>query len=332
VKRLAALCLALTVGLSASSIAAQQLEIRFFDVGQGDAALVREGGKTVLIDAGPSAAIASYLRSFRIDTIDLLVASHNHSDHIGGMTTVLNSAVVRFYLDNGLPHTTGTYQQTMRAVQASGAQYVQATDRAITLDSAVLHVLAPPPGVQDQNNGSVGILIEYGEFRALLTGDSEQEELGYWLGSGAIPEVNVLKAAHHGSPNGTSGEWIAATHPQITVISVGRGNSYRHPSAAVISEWAQAGARVYRTDRDGSVLVLANDDGSFVVTTANADPKGVVQFHPYARDTAAAEAPRPVTSPSCCRVCSTGKPCGNSCISRDKQCHQPPGCACGAKP
>src|SRR5258708_36341381 len=144
-KRIALLCLAFAVALTARPIAAQQLEIRFLDVSQGDAALVREGGKTVLIDAGPSPAIASYLRSFRIDTVDLLIASHNHSDHIGGMTTVLNAAVVRFYLDNGLPHTTSTYQQTMRAVQASGAQYLQATDRAITLGSAVVHVLAPPP-------------------------------------------------------------------------------------------------------------------------------------------------------------------------------------------
>jgi beta-lactamase superfamily II metal-dependent hydrolase len=247
------------------------------------------------------------------------------------MTTVLHSAVVRFYMDNGLRHTTATYRQTIAAVQSSGAQYLQATDRSITLGTAVVHVLAPPAG-EEQNNGSVGILIEYGEFHALLTGDSEHEELAYWLSTDAIPGVNVLKVAHHGSPNGTGAEWIAATHPQVAVISVGRANSYGHPSAAVISAWQQAGARVYRTDRDGSVLILANEDGSFVVTTANADPKGVAQFRPYAYDTAAAPVARPVVSPSCCRVCTTGKPCGNACISRDKQCHRPAGCACGAKP
>jgi competence protein ComEC len=79
--------LVFSLWLLAGPLAAQQLEIRFLDVGQGDATLIREGGKTVLIDAGGSASIATYLRSFGIDTIDLLVASHNHSDHIGGMTT-----------------------------------------------------------------------------------------------------------------------------------------------------------------------------------------------------------------------------------------------------
>ena len=287
--------LVLALCVVAAPLSAQQLEIRFLDVGQGDAALIREGGKTVLIDAGPSARIESYLREFGVDTIALVVASHNHSDHIGGMTTVLSSAVVRFYLDNGIPHTTATYQRTIRAVRASGAQYLAPTARSITLGTAVVRVL-PPASSGDQNNGSVGIVIEYGQFRALLTGDSEREELTAWLDAGDIPCVNVVKVAHHGSHNGTTADWISTTRPQIAVISVGRGNSYGHPAGAAVTAWQQAGARVYRTDRDRSVLVLANDDGSFVVTTANVDPRGVVQFHPFTQDTVAAAVARPVQS------------------------------------
>src|SRR5205823_6360762 len=158
-KRVALLCLALAVALTARPISAQQLEIRFLDVGQGDAALIRSGTKTLLIDAGGSAGVVSYLRAFHIDTIDLVIASHNHA--------------------------------------------------------------------------SVGALIEYGEFHALFTGDSELHEFDYWLSNGAIPRVHVVKVAHHGSPNGTSAAWIEATHPQVAVISVGAGNSYGHPSAAV---------------------------------------------------------------------------------------------------
>ena len=319
--------------LLAAPLCAQQLEIRFLDVGQGDAALIRQAGKTILIDAGSSASIAPYLHAFHVDTIDLLIASHNHSDHIGGMLTVFASSAVRAYLDNGVSHTTATYQQTIRAARASGAQYLQATDRTITLGAVAIRVLAPPPA-QDQNNSSVGILIQFGEFRGLWTGDSEQEELSYWLDGGALPRVNVLKVAHHGSANGTSPTWIAATRPQVAVISVGQGNSYGHPSAGVISQWDQAGARVYRTDRDGSVLVIANDDGSFVVSTSQAEPTGVVQFQPFTSDSSAGAVAPPVRVmlPACCRTCTTGKACGNSCISRDKQCHQPRGCACDAKP
>ncbi|PYP18973.1 MAG: hypothetical protein DMD54_04085 [Gemmatimonadetes bacterium] len=311
----------------------QGAHVGFLNVGQGDAAIIQEGGRTAVIDAGPS-GIGAYLKSLHVDTIDLIVASHPHADHIGGMPELLRSHVVRFYLDNGVPYTTGIYRQTLDAVRASGAQYLNATNRTITLGAAQLHVLAPPPNTTI-NNGSVGILIEYGQFRALLTGDSEQEELRYWLTEGAIPRVSVLKVAHHGSPNGTNTSWIAATRPQAAVVSVGAGNSYGHPSPTVIAEWENAGARVYRTDRDGTVFVVANDDGSFVITTDRADPTGIVRFQPFVQDSAVS----PITPveatpppPTCCRVCTKGKACGNSCIARDLQCHQPAGCACNAKP
>ncbi len=142
------LSLALVV-LLALPLPAQQLELRFLDVGQGDAILVREGGKTALIDAGSGAGILTQLRALGVDTIDLLVASHNHSDHIGGMTAVLGGTVVRFYLDNGVSHTTATYQRTIQAVTASGAQYLRPTARTITLGNARLRVLPPPPNIDD---------------------------------------------------------------------------------------------------------------------------------------------------------------------------------------
>jgi beta-lactamase superfamily II metal-dependent hydrolase len=305
-----------------AGLTVQQLEIHFLNVGQGDAAIVQEGGRTAVIDAGPTTGIGAYLQSLHIDTIDLVVASHPHADHIGGMTALLQSTPVRFYLDNGVPYTTSIYRQTLAAVRASGAQYLNAP--------------APDSTI---NNGSVGILIEYGQFRALFTGDSELEELAYWLKSGRVPCVNVVKVAHHGSMNGTSPQWIAATRPQVAVIWVGAGNTYGHPSPLVINEWQSAGARVFRTDRDGTVVVVANEDGTFVVTTDNAQGN-VVRITPYAEEPVA----KPVTSsPSpdgrggqgvrtCCRVCTTGKACGNSCISRDRQCHQAAGCACNAKP
>jgi len=323
--------LGLILALLSSPLATQQLEIHFLNVGQGDAAIVQEGDHTAIIDAGPS-GISAFLTTLHIDTIDLVIASHPHADHIGGMPELLQSHVVRFYLDNGIPHTTGIYRRTLDAVRASGAQYLNATSRTITLGAAQLHVIAPPPNTTI-NNGSVAILIEYGQFRALFTGDSEQDELRYWLASGAIPHVNVLKVAHHGSPNGTSANWIAATRPLAAVVSVGAGNSYGHPSPFVIAAWENAGARVYRTDRDGTVFVVANEDGSFVITTDRAEPNGVVQFRPFVQDSTVSPAtPVEPVSPACCRVCSTGKACGNGCISRDRQCHQPAGCACNAKP
>ncbi len=314
-----------------ASLPAQTLELRFLDVGQGDAALiVTPDGKKVLIDAGPGASpVVPYLRSHHYDTLDLVVASHNHSDHIGGMPDVLTTTRVRYYLDNGIPHSTATYQRTIRAVQASGAQYLQATARIITVGSARLRVLPPPSRQVDQNNGSVGLLLEYGQFRALLTGDSERDELQYWLQHDSVPQVTVIKVAHHGSANGTTTAWIEATRPQVAVISVGAGNSYGHPSLEVIEQWQGAGARVYRTDQNGAVIIQAQRDGSYIVLNEQAAPAGVATtLAPIARESGAT----PPSSAACCRVCTRGKACGNSCINRAYQCRQPPGCACDARP
>src|SRR5204862_7943966 len=196
--------------------------------------------------------VVPYLQSHHYGTLDLIVASHNHTDHIGGRAGVLASTVVRAYLDNGIPHTTATYQGTLRAVAGSGAQYLQATARSISVGSARLRVLPPPARQVDQNNGSVGVLLEYGEFRALLTGDSEQYELDYWLQHDSVPRVTVVKVAHHGSGNGTTAAWVQATRPQVAVISVGAGNTYGHPSPQAGEQWS-GDARRYRTDRDGAV-------------------------------------------------------------------------------
>jgi len=323
--------LALILLLLAFPLHGQQLELRFLDVGQGDAAVIREGGKTVLVDAGHSAKIMHQLQALGIDTIDLVIASHNHADHIGGMTAVLNSVVVKYYLDNGVPHTTATYERTIQAVAASGAQYLRPNHRTITLGSAQLRVMPPPPN-DDQNNSSVGLLVEYGQFRALLTGDSELYELQYWLKNEAIPRVNVVKVAHHGSRNGTSAEWIQTTRPEVAVISVSATNSYGHPSPLVIQQWQSVGARVHRTDAEGTISIIANMDGTFVDTTERLDTAQIARSRPFLDDNAVTARAPSVGASACCKICTRGKACGNSCINASYTCRQPPGCACDARP
>ncbi len=133
----------------------------------------------------------------------------------------------------------------------------------------VLTILPPPAWAEvEENNASVGVLVEHGEFRALLTGDSEQDELNHFLELG-VPDVTVLKAAHHGSRNGVTPRWVDVTRPEVVVISVGRDNAYGHPHPWALRYYEAVASEIYRTDRDGQVTVRGYRDGRYEVSTAH---------------------------------------------------------------
>jgi competence protein ComEC len=258
-----ALWLALALFFFALPLKGQALELQFLDVGQGDAILIREGGKAALVDAGESPRIAAQLRSLNVATLDFVLATHAHADHIGGMAEVLRSFPVRDYMDNARPHSTLAYQHTMDALRESGAQVLRPESRTIRLGSARLRVLPPPLADADQDDSSVGLLIEYGEFRAILTGDSHERELREWLRH-SLPHVQVVKVAQHGGWKGTPTEWADRLRPDVAVISVGP-NTSDEPSQSAIGKWESAGASVHRTDQEGTIRIIAHRDGSFSV-------------------------------------------------------------------
>jgi hypothetical protein len=189
----------------------------------------------------------------------------------------------------------------------------------------------PPPKGEGQNDTSVGLLVEYGKFRALLTGDSELSELQYWLTNETIPHVNVVKVAHHGASNGTSPEWVQATQPEVAVISVGATNSYGHPSLLAIQQWRSIGARVHRTDVEGTITIIAQMDGTFVESSELPDIARVIRARPPVGDGAGVSRADDVAAYACCKICTLGKACGNTCINASYTCRQPPGCACDAQ-
>ena len=245
---------------------APALRITFLDVGQADAIVVRAPeGQVALIDAGQSAPLG-LLAEMGIDGIDLLVATHPHADHIGGMAGVLDAIPVRFYMDNGQPHTTATYAHLLRTLQRhTEVTYLAAEPRAVSLGSARIDVLPLPAGeAEDLNDRSVGLVVTYGSFRAFLSGDSEVGELGHFLARGVVPDVTLLKAPHHGSDNGFTGEFLAAARPEAVVVSVGT-NGYGHPRPEAMSAYAAVAEGVYRTDLHGHVTVLGYEDGRFEV-------------------------------------------------------------------
>lgn len=248
------------------------VQITFLDVGQADAVVVRAPeGQTALIDAGRADPLV-LLAQLGIEQIDLLVATHPHADHIGGMTRVLNALPVLFYMDNGKTHTTATYQRLLIALQRRPEiTYLAAEPRTIGLGSVALEVLPlPQADAVDHNNRSVGLIVTFGEFRVFLSGDSEVDELRHFLAEGVVPDVTVLKAPHHGSDNGYTREFLEAARPEVVVISVG-GNSYGHPGLGAMAAYESAADAVYRTDYDGHVTIRGYRDGRYEVLSGDHD-------------------------------------------------------------
>jgi hypothetical protein len=173
----------------------------------------------------------------------------NHADHIGGLPEVLRTFRPQFYMDNGVPATTQVYARVLEAVAEVGSQLFEPTARRITLGDAAL-VVVPPPGVAawEQNDNSIGVMIEYGSFRLSLAGDAEPRQWSWWLvhQSEPLQEVQVHKASHHGSINGDTADGLARLSPEAVIVSVGVGNSYGHPDAAALQLYAQQRAAVYR--------------------------------------------------------------------------------------
>jgi len=246
------------------------LELRFLDVGQGDAILIRHAGKTVLVDAGETDGIVAILRGLGVDTIDLAVASHNHDDHIGGLDAVLQAFPVRVYLDNGHPANTRIQLRVLELVRDRGVTYRDAsalTDSVIALGDATLRVIpSPVTGSRvNPNDESVALLVEFAGFRALLTGDSERRELGALLREARIPDVDVLKAPHHGSRTGFMPSWLARARPEVVAISVGAGNTYGLPDEDALAAYGEGGRTVLRTDLDRDIVVTVDGRGCYEV-------------------------------------------------------------------
>lgn len=243
------------------------VQVAFLDVGQADAVLVRAPeGQTALVDAGRRSPVDA-LHEMDVSSIDLLVATHAHADHIGGMTAVLQEFAVRYFMDNGMPHTTRTYERLMEELERRpGIVYLNPEPRTIALGSVDIEVLPlPAPRGRDQNNRSVALVVRHGRFAALLSGDSEVRQLNFLTGRGVVPRVALLKAPHHGSHNGFTPSFLRAAQPRVVVVSVGR-NGYGHPRPEALAAFSAVAEDVYRTDRDGTVTVLGFPDGRYTVS------------------------------------------------------------------
>lgn len=277
-------CLTLAIVITPLTGQEVPVAITFLDVGQGDGIVIRApDGRFAMIDAGRGSPLRQLAR-LGVEELALLVATHAHVDHIGGLDDVLTARPVATYLDNGTPHSTRTYLELMAHIERLDVRYLEAAPRTLQLGDVSLEILPMPSTTVEQNDRSVGVLLRFGDFSALLTGDSERDELDYWLRQNAIPDVTLLKAPHHGAANGFTYGFLEVAQPEVVVISVGNNNPYAHPRPEALAAYTSVADRVYRTDRDGTVTVMGFADGRFDVVFGDA---------PFAR-----EAPRGPVPPS----------------------------------
>jgi len=257
-----------------------RMSVEFLDVGQGDSALIRSPeGKLALVDAGPSNRVVGLLKDRGVTRLDLVVVSHHHSDHYGGMLAVIRAFHPRVFMDAPSPHASKAYEAILREVRDSGMTAIQpeSTPRKVELGSVLLTVLPQPPiDPRNENNNSIGLRVSFGDFSALLTGDSEIAERAWWTRNAPdlCAEVSVLKLAHHGSRNGTSAAWLRLTQPALAVASLGRDNEFGHPHPETLRALRAAKVPLDRTDHQGSITIITDGE---TWSEEDARPKSAVE-------------------------------------------------------
>lgn len=234
----------------------------FFDVGQGDSSLVLgPEGETILIDTGrhDDDRIMHLLQEEGIETIDLLVLTHPHADHIGNADDVINHYEPKEIWMSGDMHTSKTFERVLDAVLASDATYYEPrVGETHHLGSFTFEIVNPVELSGELNNGSIAFHLNYGDITVLYTGDAEKEAEQQMVEAGLLKKVDILKVGHHGSSTSSHPFFLEEIQPDIAIYSAGVDNEYGHPHDEVIERLTNIGADIYGTDKNGTVRVYTD--------------------------------------------------------------------------
>lgn len=252
------------------------LKIYILNVGQGDAIFVQApDGNQVLIDGGPNAGVVDRLSEIMPPTdrsIDAVVVSHPHADHIGGLSAVLDQYEVGTVVEAGESYDSSIFRTWHQAVDAEGAQKIDAT-AGVTLNLGqgvtimVLNPLQSASGVttKSPHDYNVTVMLRYGQTEMLLTGDMEADIEQELIASGINLDADILKVGHHGSKTSTSSALLNSVTPEVAVISVGDKNRYSHPHPSILQRLEDFKIPYYRTDTDGTITITSDGD-RFIIT------------------------------------------------------------------
>lgn len=238
--------------------------ITFIDVGQADSILIACGEDTMLIDGGnvdDGPAVCDFLEARGIQSLDYVICTHAHEDHVGGLTDVLESfTVTEAVFAPALTAATLCYRNFRTACSEQDIEpYCPSVSSSFTLGSSTVTVLGPALlNNTDVNNSSIAVRICYKDTAFVLTGDAEAEAEQAILATGNDVSATLFKAGHHGSSTSNSSAFLKEVMPAFAVISCGEGNSYGHPHTEVLHRFSDFGCTVFRTDTQGNITVVSN--------------------------------------------------------------------------
>lgn len=252
-----------------------EMKVHFIDVGQADSTLLVTEEFTILIDTGDwnSSDALDYLHEQKIRDIDIVIGTHPDADHIGQLDRIVEQFEVEEVWMSGNTSTSNVFIRALEAIDSTGTEYYEPrAGEVFDIGALQLEVLYPESTTGKVNEESISVKLTYGEVRFVFTGDAGVDEEQDMIDAGFNLEAEILQLGHHGSNTSTSNSFLAAVSPEVAIYSAGSNNSYGHPHAEVIAAAENAGAEIYGTDVNGTVIVETDGETYSVLTEREGVP------------------------------------------------------------
>jgi len=266
------ICVALIYQLVSTEPEQGNLKVIVLDIGQGDAIFIESpSGNQVLVDGGPTSQILQRLGEvmpFYDHSIDFVILTHPHSDHVVGLVDVLKKYEVGKILYNKVNYDSGDYREFISIIEQNNiaTEPVFESKKLDLGDGVLISFLYPDNDIsgkefENVNNSSIVFRLDYGKDSFLLTGDAEKEVEEEMISSGDYLNIDILKVGHHGSKSSSTEEFLDITSPDKAVISCGLDNKFKHPHKETLDKLEKRGIETYRTDEDSDITFISDGSG-----------------------------------------------------------------------
>jgi len=275
------------------------MKIHYIDVGQGDSELIQVDGKNILIDAGTSDLKSlNYLKTLGITTLDYVIVTHPHEDHLGSMDDVIKAFDIGTFYSPKITTTTKAYENMINALKSKSLKLtVPKVGDTLTIGKATLTFLAPNSETyEDLNNYSIVCKLKYGNNSFIFDGDAEDVSESEILAKQLDIQADVLKVGHHGSNSSTTQAFLDKVNPKYAIIEVGKDNDYGHPTSSTLDKLNAKGIKTFRTDLNGTIIATSNGTDITFNTNPVDNSVNIAGIVPSKTETATNNVSKPIVS------------------------------------